>query len=134
MVDCVHHIPGRARFRLEALRRDPALVALIERQVGSLEGVKAVEINRHAASIVVHSCTERGAIDAIGNHNCAHCPKSRRNRRAQPEIPLAPAPGPTAARTRPAAVSVMRDAAGKALPKAIVERALDRGITGRARI
>ncbi|MFW5655636.1 MAG: HMA2 domain-containing protein [Roseicyclus sp.] len=134
MVDCVHHIPGRARFRIEALRRDPDLMALIERQVGSLEGVKAVEINRHAASIVVHYCTERGAIDAIMDHICAHCPKAPLDRRAPRETPLAPLPIRPASRPRPPVVSAMRDAAGKALLKALIERALERGLTGGARI
>lgn len=134
MVDCVHHIPGRARFRIEALRRDPELMALIERQVGSLEGVKAVEINRHAASIVVHYCTERGAIDAIMDHICVHCPEAQFNRRVRPETAPPPAPVRAASRTRPPVVSAMRDAAGKALLKALIERALERGVTGTLRI
>lgn len=134
MVDCVHHIPGRARFRIEALRRDPELMALIERQVGSLEGVRAVEINRHAASIVVHYCTERGAIDAIMDHICAHCPKAPRGRRVPRETPLVPLPLRPAARQRPPVVTAMRDAAGKALLKALIDHALGRGAQGAARI
>jgi hypothetical protein len=134
MVDCVHHIPGRARFRIEALRRDPDLMALIESQVGSLEGVKAVEINRHAASIVVHYCTERGAIDAIVDHICAHCPQAQLNRRVRRETSLPPVPMRAASRARPPVVSAMRDAAGKALLKAFIDRALERGITGTLRI
>ena len=134
MVDCVHHIPGRARFKIEALRRDPELMDLIERQVGSLEGVKTVEINRHAASIVVHYCTERAAIDAIMDHICAHCPRSQLNRRASREIALPPAPIRPASRAQTPVVSAMRDAAGKALLKALIEQALDRGLAGGARI
>ncbi|MFP4239987.1 MAG: HMA2 domain-containing protein [Rhodosalinus sp.] len=134
MVNCVHHIPGRARFKIEALRRDPELMALIERQVGSLEGVKTVEINRHAASIVVHYCTERGAIDAIMDHICAHCPRAQLNRRASRETALPPVPIRPASRARPPVVSAMRDAAGKALLKALIEQAFERGITGTVRI
>lgn len=126
MVDCVHHIPGRARFRIEELRRDSALVALIEREVGSLDGVKAVEINQYAGSIVVHYCTERAALNAIMDHICAHCPK-RRHALAAPRVPARTAPDTKA---RPAALHAVRDAAGKAVVNTFITRALERSLAG----
>ncbi len=83
MVSCVHHIPGRVRFKIEALRRDDQLANLIEKKVGSLDGVKSIEINRYAASIIVHYCTEVGEIDCIMDHICEHCPKASLNRRVE---------------------------------------------------
>ncbi|MEM1312951.1 MAG: HMA2 domain-containing protein [Pseudomonadota bacterium] len=134
MVDCVHHIPGRARFKIEALRRDPELVALIERQVGSLDQVQAVEINRHAASIVVHYCTERGAMNEIFDHICAHCSKNQAVSRAPSVSASAPEPAVAARSPRRQVAAAMRDAAGKALLKAFIERAMQGGLAGGLRI
>ncbi|ETD02445.1 HMA2 domain-containing protein [Rhodobacter capsulatus] len=85
MVCCVHHIPGRARFKIEALRRDADLAQRLHEKVGALEGVLAVEVNRGAASVIVHYHVGHGEVGAIMDHICAHCPKAALTRpTAQP--------------------------------------------------
>lgn len=133
MVNCVHHIPGRARFKIDELRRDPALVALIEREVGSLAGVTAVEVNRYAASIVVHYCTEQSAIEAIMDHICIHCPRSQAAQCANDAGPVA-AERKSARKPQPAALQAVRDAAGKAVVNTFITRALERSLAGLVRI
>ena len=95
MVSCVHHVPGRARFKLDALRRDPDLAERIHAEVSRLPGISGVEVNRHAASVIVHYCTERGDLSLVMDHICVHCPKSAAARRAGA---LAPIPEPAAGR------------------------------------
>lgn len=97
MVCCVHHIPGRARFKIEALRRDADLARKLHEKVGALEGVLAVEVNRGAASVIVHYHVERGELGAILDHICAHCPKAALTRpKAWPAANRTTAPIPGA--------------------------------------
>ncbi|SFA42343.1 hypothetical protein SAMN04487972_102291 [Paracoccus halophilus] len=126
MVSCVHHIPGRARFKIAQIRSNPVLIEAIEREIGALEGVNAVVINRHAASIVVHYCTERGAIDLIHEQICRHCPKAETC-----EAP--PAAAMRAARARPEAINALSEAAGKAVVATFITRTLELGLSGFAR-
>lgn len=132
MVDCVHHIPGRARFKLDALRKDAALAETIRREVAALPGVASVELNRHAASIIVHYCTERGDLSRIMDHICVHCPKSAQRSR----IP-APKPAPISVnfaprpvmRLSPEVTRAVGEAAGKAVLNTFIKDTVERGLS-----
>ncbi len=50
---CVHHIPGRARFRLPLVKCDKARAESARQALLALAGVRSVEVNRAAASLVV---------------------------------------------------------------------------------
>lgn len=132
MVSCVHHIPGRARFKIEALRRDAELAAMIEQQIRSLNGVRSIEINRHAASIIVHYCPETGEIGCIMDHICAHCPKAALNRRACANLPaIATEEGrdTTASDRRPSITHAMGQAVSKAVLNTFINHTIDRGLS-----
>lgn len=132
MVDCVQHIPGRARFKLAALRKDVVLAETIRREVAAIPGVASVELNRHAASIIVHYCTERGDLSRIMDQICVHCPKSAANRR-----PTAPKPAPIAvtvgprpmARISPQVTRAMGEAVSKAVLNTFIKDTVERGLT-----
>lgn len=128
MVCCVHHIPGRARFKIETLRRDPKLAEMIHEQVGALEGVTSVEINRHAASIIVYYSADVGGIDTIVDHICAHCPKSSLNRRIERDAPEFTGEKPAA--PPPKVAHALRDAVSKAVVSTFINRALEQSISG----
>ncbi|PTQ71892.1 HMA2 domain-containing protein [Celeribacter persicus] len=123
MVCCVHNIPGRARFKIEALRKDETLASLIKLKVGALDFVKSVEINRKAASVVVHYCTKRGEVGRIMDHICAHCPKAATPR--APEQVARPLPH---RQNRPLLKTdtdfgrAMTNAAGKAVVNTLINR------------
>jgi|GEM_PF-1319110 len=132
MVACVHHIPGRARFKIDALRRDPALARLIEEQVGALHGVHAVEINRHAASIIVHYCAKNGSLGAIMEHIYAHCPNAPDCRPAQRAMraSVARKVGEAAATDwRPKFSRALGEAASKAVINTLIKGTIERGLT-----
>lgn len=50
---CVHHCPGRARFRLPIIRDDKAAAGRVRRLLSALDGVTGVEIRSASASVVV---------------------------------------------------------------------------------
>lgn len=131
MVSCVHHIPGRARFKIEALRRDAELAKMIEGQVGALRGVVSVEINRHAGSITVHYCIQTGEIDKIMDHICAHCPRAALNRRANPAArPAATQPRRDAgAGIHSDVTRAMGEAVSKAVLNTFINRTIERGLS-----
>ena len=74
MVSCVHHIPGRARFKIEALRANASLADSIHSDISNASGVKFVETNLHAGSVVVHYCTETARMSDVYELICGHCP------------------------------------------------------------
>ena len=131
MVDCVHHVPGRARFKLDTLRHDPELAERIRSEVGALPGVSAVEVNRHAASVIVHYCTERGEITCIMDHICIHCPKAAANRDRAPKLPAPSTVRPRIALSglAPHVTSAMGTAVSKAVVNTLINRAVERGLT-----
>lgn len=50
---CVHHIPGRARFRIPLIKDDRSHAEAACQALLALEGVRSVKVNRAAASLVV---------------------------------------------------------------------------------
>jgi len=129
MVSCVHHIPGRARFKLEVLRRDPDLAVMLEQQVSALDGVSLVEVNRFAGSITVHYSIGVGSIEQIMDHICVHCPHAPANRRA---APAAAAAAPRAGSSKMA--QAMREAASKAVINTLINRAVEQSLSGLVRM
>ena len=120
MVDCVHHIPGRARFKFEALRRNADLAQRLHTRVASVNGVSAVETNLHAASVTVYYCTQTAEMQEVFQHICDHCPKASIN---PPEISLIPEQSQTPSPSF--ASGPLRDAASKALVNTFIRRALE---------
>jgi Heavy metal associated domain 2 len=48
-----HHIPGRIRARLAAIKRNPAQAAALQQWLASLDGVKRVETNPLTGSVLI---------------------------------------------------------------------------------
>ena len=65
MAYCVHHVPGRVRFKVPQLQRDPGFAGEIEHKVRALDGVTHVEVNRPAWSVIVHYDTATNPLDDI---------------------------------------------------------------------
>lgn len=131
MVACVHHVPGRARFKFDALRSDSGVADRVRSEIGAVPGVVGVEVNRYAASVIVHYCTERGEIDRVMERIRAHCPKAS----ATPDG-LPPVPAPRTAPPRidlpvfaPRVTSAVGEAVGKAVVNTFINRAVERGLS-----
>lgn len=54
MVLHVHHVPGRLRVRLRALRRNGSAVAPLRSKLLGLPGVRSASINPWTGSIIIH--------------------------------------------------------------------------------
>lgn len=132
MIRCVHHVPGRARFKLEVLRHDQALADRIKSEVGALPGVSVVEINRHAASVIVYYCTERGEIDGIMKFICAHCPNASREHcgmaSTPPAIKLQSHPAGSS-RANSTVSRALGEAVGRAVMATFINRTVERGLS-----
>lgn len=51
---CVHHVPGRMRLRISALKGNRSLANQLKQQIATLEGVERAEANSLTGSILVH--------------------------------------------------------------------------------
>lgn len=83
---CVHHIPGRARFRLPGIRNDAAKAEAARNCLVALPGVSCVDINRAAGSLTVtydatqigldqvSACLRRGGLLGAGGSSRPHAP------------------------------------------------------------
>lgn len=60
---CVHHVPGRARFRLPGIRKGRS--AAVRACLAALPGVTTIEINRAAGSLVVTYDMDRIGLDHV---------------------------------------------------------------------
>ncbi|KAA6185805.1 heavy-metal-associated domain-containing protein [Thiohalocapsa marina] len=89
MSQYIHHVPGRIRVRSKAFRCQNDKALLARSQLLALEGVRNVEINTRAASILVQYDPERlsrpelfaaleevGCIDAV-RHDRASSPTAK---------------------------------------------------------
>lgn len=65
MTDTLHHLPGRLRLRLAALRRNPALAARLRHTLAPLPGVADVEANPLTGSLLVRYDPAAGPVRAI---------------------------------------------------------------------
>lgn len=68
MAYCVHHIPGRVRFKVPKLQNDPAFAAEIEKKVLAVQGVIGVEVNQSAWSVIVHYDVDADPVDDVIEH------------------------------------------------------------------
>lgn len=59
MGKCVHAIPGRARFRVPAIRDSLTVAKVIARRLRAIDGVQGVEVRQSSASIVVRFDPDR---------------------------------------------------------------------------
>jgi Heavy metal associated domain 2 len=63
----IHHIPGRIRIRIDALKRNSVRARALEKWLQSRNGVDRVEINTLTGSVLVHyrpACTSGDALMA----------------------------------------------------------------------
>lgn len=65
MARCVHHVPGRARFKVPQFKRNPTLVVDVEEKIKAIDGVIRIETNVHAHSITVHYDEQANPLDKV---------------------------------------------------------------------
>ena len=67
----IHHVPGRLRVRIAAVKRNSAIGRSVERAIRSVHGVLSARSNELTGSVVVeYDCRETTAdliLEAIGN-------------------------------------------------------------------
>ena len=88
MAYCVHHVPGRVRFKVPKLQSDPAFAAEIEEKVRAVEGVIGVEVNRPAWSMIVHYDVDANPLDDVMEHISATRPANGANGDGGAKAPL----------------------------------------------
>ncbi len=68
MVHCIHHVPGRARFKVPRLKQDRAFAKELESKLASIEGVYRVEVNSSAWSVIVHYDAAANPLSQVIEH------------------------------------------------------------------
>ncbi|WP_145108824.1 HMA2 domain-containing protein [Cereibacter sediminicola] len=117
----VHHVPGRARFRVPGMPKAATLREALVSALRAIEGVERVEINPAAASVVVHYDRALAPLDRVVEVLRAHS--------EPPEVSRVPleTPVPAAARGR-IGENVSRsvgEMVGQAMFATIVQRTLE---------
>jgi hypothetical protein len=59
MCECVHHVPGRLRFRVPALRGSRSLPRALRHSLLTHDGVDGVEIREASCSVIIHYDPDR---------------------------------------------------------------------------
>ncbi len=54
MCECVHHIPGRIRFRIPALRKSQSLPRALRHSLMMHDGIEHIEIRDASCSLIIH--------------------------------------------------------------------------------
>jgi hypothetical protein len=54
MSHCIHHIPGRLRFKFVQLKNQPARARMVESAISQVIGVTSVEISILSGSLLIH--------------------------------------------------------------------------------
>ena len=116
MAECVHAIPGRARFRVPALRHGDTVAQALHRRLSGVPGIHQVIVRQRSASIIVHH--DPAAMDAVGIKALI-----------LGEIPDAPPP-PASAWRRPAPATATATAATTAAKPACRTRQVIRYVSG----
>lgn len=118
----VHHVPGRARFRVPGLPKAAGPLQAMEAELLAVAGVDRVEINLAAASVVVHYDRDLAPLDRVVAVLRAHG--------EPPEVTRVPLE--TASRGRPALrENVSRsvgEMVGQAMFTAILQRTLEHSL------
>lgn len=79
MAYCVHHVPGRIRFKVPKLQSDPAYAKELEQKMLALAGVTDVEVNRSAWSMVVRYDVGVNPVNEVMEHITAARNKTNGN-------------------------------------------------------
>lgn len=117
----VHHVPGRARFRVPGLPKTQALRETLTEGLRAIEGVEKVEINPAAASVVVHYDRDLAPLDRVVEVLRAHSEPSDVNR-----IPLeTPVMGAPRGRIGESVSRSVGEMVGQAMFATIVQRTLE---------
>ena len=132
MAYCVHHVPGRVRFKVPQLQRDPESAGEIEKKVLALDGVIHVEVNQRAWSMIVHYDTGANPLDGIIEQITANRPVNGAGGDGVGNVSIAP---PRAGRANGQQSNghhemsrFVGQAIGQAIFSTIVQRTLDRSL------
>ena len=129
MTHCVHHVPGRARFKLPQLQHDPAYAGEIEQKVLALDGVTGVEVNQRAWSMIVHYDVNANPLDAVAKQIGALRPANGENGAgSHPVLPRVDRSNGHHAIGGPEMSRVVSQAIGQAIFATLVQRTLDRSL------
>ncbi|MGE4281176.1 MAG: HMA2 domain-containing protein [Magnetospirillum sp.] len=128
MAECVHNIPGRARFRIPALRHSETVAAALRQRLSGTDGIAEVDIRRQSASLIVRYNPDALDADTLHILVLGHRPAPM-----APQAPPAPRKDtareivPPSNRTRQA-LRYVSGVAGAAALNAILERVVKTGI------
>lgn len=130
---CIHHVPGRARFKVPNLRRDPSLAAEVTEKITALDGIVRVEVNRHAASVVVHYDVAANPLDKVVTHlgapPAANGANGTIHHRASPSDPILLRPDSSRnTGTRHHVTRSVGQVFGQAMFATLVQRTLERSL------
>jgi len=119
MNGCVHHIPGRVRFKLTQLKNDASLLGHIESHLMKLPGIKNIQANVKAGSFVVHYDVAVVSLNQIEENLIAggflyHPHVDKSEKRATKDLPPI--------------VNQVSGAFGRAVVHALLERAITKGV------
>jgi heavy-metal-associated domain-containing protein len=129
MTYCVHHVPGRARFKLPQLQHDPAYAGEIEKRIMALDGVTGVEVNQRAWSMIVHYDVNANPLDAVARQIGAYRPANGENGAGAHAVPSrVDHPNGHNAIGGPEMSRVVGQAIGQAIFATLVQRTLDRSL------
>ena len=123
MAYCVHHVPGRARFKAPQIRADAALAEAVEQRLAEVEGVLRVEVNRRAASVIVHYDTAAQPLDLVVEHIRAVHPAP-----AARYAPALQAAGGPAQPAQPPLARSVGQVFGQAMFATLLQRTLERSL------
>jgi len=115
MIHPVHHVPGRLRLRVPAVKQSESHVDALGRTLGETQGVLRHAINPRTGSVVVHYAPE-------------HCDPQRLVERLRESVPGA---GAATMNWRPVAPATGPDGAllqrvGQTLATSLVEKLIER--------
>jgi len=119
MGSCVHHIPGRARFKLPQLRSDSSLLNHVKGHLMSLGGIRNIQANTKAGSFVVHYDVRKTSLkeiqDSLMAEGYLYRPQNGKAHKA-PAKEMSPL------------VGQVSGAFGRAIFHALLERAITKGV------
>ncbi|WP_141701017.1 HMA2 domain-containing protein [Methyloceanibacter methanicus] len=130
MVYCIHHVPGRARFKVPRIKQDRAFAHELETKLLSLEGVHRVEVNPSAHSVIVHYDVVVNPLGDAVSHMHGGKPPIETSGCDPGVIPLSPKPGagPADRKTHEEISRGVGKIVGQAVFATLVQRTLERSL------
>ena len=133
MAECVHVIPGRARFRIPALRHSETVAEALRRRLSAMAGIHQVEIRRCSASIIIrfdpHLLDAAGLQASLMGEAAIAAPTTRPGAGSRPlAAPPSLTPTDNAPSTSRRLVRHVSSVAGAAALNVVLERAVKAGI------